>query len=147
MGHLLASGEGILLSDLDTAPETRNQPTRTWTSLNPKSYLGVPLQVKGKTIGAIELVSKQLNGFDADKLRLLESIAMQAAIVIQNAHEVRTRENQLKQKIQELNIEIDEIKRAKQVGEIVESDYFKRLRAQASQLRAGRSKQEPSSDA
>lgn len=147
VGHLLASGEGILLSDLDTAPETRNQPTRTWTSLNPKSYLGVPLQVKGKTIGAIELVSKQLNGFDADKLRLLESIAMQAAIVIQNAHEVRTRENQLKQKIQELNIEIDEIKRAKQVGEIVESDYFKRLRAQASQLRAGRSKQEPSSDA
>ncbi|MFO1422872.1 MAG: GAF domain-containing protein [Candidatus Competibacteraceae bacterium] len=147
VGRLLVSSEGILLSDLDTAPEARNPPTRTWTSLDPKSYLGVPLQVKGKIIGALELVSKQPNGFDADKLRLLESIAMQAAIVIQNAHEVRARENQLKQKIQELNIEIDEIKRAKQVGEIVESDYFKRLRAQASQLRAGRSKQEPSSDA
>ncbi len=147
VGRLLVSGEGILLPDLDTAPEARNQPARTWSSLGPRSYLGVPLQVKGKTIGALELVSKQPNGFDADKLRLLESIAMQAAIVIQNAHEVRARENQLKQKIQELHIEIDEIKRAKQVGEIVESDYFKRLRAQASQLRAGRSKQEPSSDA
>jgi HAMP domain-containing protein len=146
-GQLLASGEGILLSSLDAASEVWNQPTRTWTALDPKSYLGVPLQVKGKTIGALELVSKQSNGFDADKLRLLESIAMQAAIVIQNAQEVRLRENQLKQKIQELNIEIDEIKRAKQVGEIVESDYFKRLRAQASQLRAGRSKQEPLPDA
>lgn len=147
VGRLLASGEGILVSDLDTAPEARNQPARTWTALAPRSYLGVPLQVKGKTIGALELVGKQPNEFDPDKLRLLESIAMQAAIVIQNAHEVRTRENQLKQKIQELNIEIDEIKRAKQVGEIVESDYFKRLRARAGQLRAGRSKQEPSSDA
>ncbi len=146
-GQLLASGEGILLSGLDAASETRNQPARTWAFLDPKSYLGVPLQVKGKTIGALELVSKQPNGFDADKLRLLESIAMQAAIVIQNAQEVRIRENQLKQKIQELNIEIDEIKRAKQVGEIVESDYFKRLRAQASQLRAGRSKQESPPDA
>ncbi|KAB2936010.1 MAG: GAF domain-containing protein [Candidatus Contendobacter sp.] len=146
-GQLLASGEGILLSGLDAVSEAQNQPARTWTSLDPKSYLGVPLQVKGKNIGALELVSKQQNGFDADKLRLLESIAMQAAIVIQNAQEVRARENQLKQKIQELNIEIDEIKRAKQVGEIVESDYFKRLRAQASQLRAGRSKQEPSPDA
>ena len=146
-GRLLASGEGILLSDLAAAPEAGDQPARTWTSLQPQSYLGVPLQVKGKTIGALELVSQQPNGFDAQKLRLLESIAMQAAIVIQNAQEVRARENQLKQKIQELNIEIDEIKRAKQVGEIVESDYFKQLRAQASQLRAGRAKPEPSPDA
>lgn len=146
-GRLLASGESILLFDLDAASEALDQPARTWTSLHPKSYMGVPLQVKGKTIGAIELVSNQQNGFDADKVRLLESIAMQAAIVIQNAQEVRARENQLKQKIQELNIEIDEIKRAKQVGEIVESEYFKLLSARATQLRAARSKQEPPPDA
>ncbi len=146
-GQLLAGGEGILLSDLDAVSGDQDQPVRTWTALQPPSYMGVPLQVKGKTIGAIELVSKQQNGFDADKLRLLESIAMQAAIVIQNAQEVRARENQLKQKIQELNIEIDEIKRAKQVGEIVESEYFQRLSAQASRFRAGRSKKEPPPDA
>ena len=145
-GRLLASTEGVLLPDLAAAPEAENQPARTWTALHPQSYLGVPLQVKGKIIGAIELASKQPHGFDAHKLRLLESIAMQAAIVIQNAQEVRVREDQFKQKIQELNIEIDEIKRAKQVGEIVESDYFKRLRAQAGQLRASRSKPESSSD-
>lgn len=147
LGRLLASSEGILLADLAAAPDAGDPPARTWTALQPRSYVGVPLQVKGKTIGALELVSQQPNGFDAHKLRLLESIAMQAAIVIQNAQEVRARENQLKQKIQELNIEIDEIKRAKQVGEIVESDYFKRLRAQAGQLRAGRSRPEPSPDA
>ena len=102
--------------------------------------MGVPLQIKGKNIGAIELVSKQPNGFDADKLRLLESIAMQAAIAIQNAQEVHTRENQLKQQIQALNIEIDEIKRAKQVGEIVESGVLQTFKS-AGQLSARQTNQ------
>ncbi len=141
--RLLAGSEGILLSSLGAMLRDQNPPVRrTWASLQPRAYMGVPLQIKGKNIGAIELVSKQPNGFDADKLRLLESIAMQAAIAIQNAQEVHTRENQLKQQIQALNIEIDEIKRAKQVGEIVESEYFKRLRAQASFLRARRTNEE-----
>jgi HAMP domain-containing protein len=144
--RLLANDEGVLLADLSNTPEADELSMRTWADLQPKSYLGVSLQVKGKPIGVMELVSRQSNRFSIENLHLLESIAMQAAIVIQNAQEVRIRETQLKQKIQELNIEIDEIKRSKQVGEIVESEYFKQLRSRASQLRAERSKKTPLAD-
>ncbi len=46
---------------------------------------------------------------------------------------------QLKAQIHDLRIEIDEIKRSKQVEEIVDTDYFQHLSAQAKKLRAGRS--------
>ena len=98
----------------------------------------MPLQVRGKLIGAIELVSLEAGRFTADHLRVVETIAGQAAVSIQNAQEVQARENQLKAQIQELRIEIDEIKRSKQVEEIVDTDYFQRLSAQAKKLRADR---------
>ena len=37
--------------------------------------------------------------------------------------------------IKRLRIEIDEVKRARQVEEITETDYFRELKAQARQLR------------
>jgi GAF domain-containing protein len=145
IGRVVTIGEGVLVPDLATAPEAREEPARTWQQLQPRAYLGVPLNVQGKTIGVIELVSRQAKGFTEDNLRLLASIAMQAAIALQNARAVRTRENQYKQQIQELHIEIDEMKRSQQVGEIVESEYFQRLSSQAQRLRSGRSKGAPSS--
>ena len=140
IGRLVDKGEAVLVPELTTAPETITEPHRTWSNLQPRSYLGVPLQVQGKTIGAIELVSRKPHGFSEDNLRLLASIAMQAAIAIQNAREVRVREESYKQQIQELHIEIDEMKRAQQVGEIVESEYFQRLSSQAQRLRSSRTK-------
>jgi GAF domain-containing protein len=106
--------------------------------MQPRSYLGVPLQVRGKLIGAIELVNREAGGFTAGHLRVVETIAGQAAVSIQNALEVQARESQLKAQIQDLRIEIDEIKRSKQVEEIVDTDYFQRLSAQAKRLRADR---------
>ena len=103
--------------------------------------LGVPLQVGGKLIGAIELVG---SNFDGNNLRVLESVANQAAVAIQNAQEVQTREAQLKNQIKELRIEIDEIKRSKQVEEIVDTEYFQNLTSQARKLRTERSEGNPS---
>lgn len=140
IGRMTGKGEAVLVPDLNTAPESITEPHRTWSNLQPRSYLGVPLQVQGKTIGAIELVSRKPHGFSEENLRLLASIAMQAAIAIQNAREVRVREESYKQQIQELHIEIDEMKRAQQVGEIVESEYFQRLSSQAQRLRSSRTK-------
>lgn len=59
--------------------------------------------------------------------------------VIQNAQEVYAREHELKKQNQEIHIEIDTTDCAKQVSEIVESEYFKRINALASRLRAQRS--------
>jgi DNA-binding response OmpR family regulator len=55
------------------------------------------------------------------------------------AVEVQAREQRLKQQIQELRIEIDEVKKAQQVAEITETDYFYQLKQRAKELR-GRGK-------
>jgi len=51
------------------------------------------------------------------------------------ALEVQAREQRLKQQIQELRFEIDEVKKARQVAEITETDYFQALRDKAKALR------------
>jgi HAMP domain-containing protein len=58
---------------------------------------------------------------------------------------VYQREQTLIRKVEELKIEIDEVKRKKQVSEIVESDFFQDLQAKARSMR-GRSRR-PAQDA
>ncbi len=60
----------------------------------------------------------------------------QLARVFQNmARQVYAREQSLKQKVQELQIEIDEAKKQRQVAEITETEYFRDLCAKAQRLR------------
>src|SRR5512142_1338551 len=62
----------------------------------------------------------------------------QLARVFQNmARQVYEREARLKQQVQNLRIEIDEVKKARQVAEITESEYFQRLRVKARRLKGG----------
>jgi two-component system cell cycle response regulator len=51
------------------------------------------------------------------------------------AREVRAREERLQAQVRELRIEIDEARQAQRVAEIIDTDYFKNLRARASDLR------------
>jgi hypothetical protein len=48
---------------------------------------------------------------------------------------ISAREQRLRHEVQQLRIVIDEARQARQVAEITETDYFQRLRGQASQLR------------
>ena len=50
-----------------------------------RSILCVPLQAKGKTIGAVEVINKADELFDQADLRLLQSVAAPAATAIDNA--------------------------------------------------------------
>jgi DNA-binding response OmpR family regulator len=60
----------------------------------------------------------------------------QLARVFQNmAREVYAREQRLKQQLHELRIEVDEAKKARQVAEITETEYFRELREKAQRLR------------
>ena len=52
------------------------------------------------------------------------------------AVEVRSREERLKQQVQELRIQIDATKHAREVAAITETDYFRDLQAKARTLRA-----------
>jgi hypothetical protein len=49
--------------------------------------------------------------------------------------EIQRREAQLKAQIEQLSIEIDEVKRTRKVQEITETDYFRDLQAKARQMR------------
>ncbi len=51
------------------------------------------------------------------------------------ARQVYAREQSLRQQVQELQIEIDEVKKARQVAEITETEYFRDLCAKAQRLR------------
>ncbi len=51
------------------------------------------------------------------------------------ACEVYAREQSLKQQVRELRIQIDESKKARDVAEITETDYFRQLRSNVSDLR------------
>ncbi len=51
------------------------------------------------------------------------------------AREVYAREERLKQEVQELRIEIDQVKQARQVAEITETDYFQELQQKARHLK------------
>jgi DNA-binding NtrC family response regulator len=52
------------------------------------------------------------------------------------AREVRAREQRLQQQVQALRIEIDQTRKARQVAEVTESDYFRCLQQEAQALRA-----------
>ena len=67
-----------------------------------------------------------------------ETLAILAAEFAEMATQVREREEALQRQVEQLRIEIDEVKKQRQVDEIVESDYFQSLKSKAATLRQKR---------
>jgi len=84
-GWVATHGEPIIVNDVSKDPRfSRRVDVRT--GFLTKSILGVPLQIKGKTIGVLEVLNKYSEeGFDEEDLRLMMTLAAQAAIAIENA--------------------------------------------------------------
>jgi CheY-like chemotaxis protein len=64
-----------------------------------------------------------------------DELGQLARVFQRMAREVLAREQRLKQEVQQLRIEIDEARTARQVAEITETDYFQDLQRKADQLR------------
>jgi CheY-like chemotaxis protein len=64
-----------------------------------------------------------------------DELGQLARVFQRMAREVHTRERRLKQEVQQLRIEIDEVRTARQVAEITETDYFQDLQRKVDQLR------------
>ncbi len=103
-----------------------------------RSYVGVPLLVADRLVGTMQLVSTQAGQFDEHSQQLLETIALQAAVAIETAQKVEAREAELQAQIAQLRIEVDEAKRARQVAEVTETEFFTQLQTQAKTLRQRR---------
>jgi CHASE3 domain sensor protein len=114
------------------------------------SHLAIPLKnSESRVIGVMQLMNaedpetRRIIPFDQNLQQMMESFSSLAVAAL----EAYIREQRLKQEIQQLRIEIDEVKRQREVSKIVEADEFKTLKARAEDLRRRRqAKQDKSSD-
>ena len=130
----------MLMPNVRPIPEDDAIFNLEWGNFEPKSYLGVPLQSSDQIFGVIELGSAEAGKFTIDHERVLELIAVPAAIAVHNALDVEQREADLQKQIDELKIVIDETKKQKYVSEIVGSDFFQSLTEKARMIREQRGK-------
>jgi len=69
----------------DLARRTDVRPKLDLSNIPYRSYIGVPLMVRNRFIGTLELTSTEPGAYDAEDLSLLNIVADQAAIAIENA--------------------------------------------------------------
>jgi DNA-binding response OmpR family regulator len=100
-------------------------------------YLREVQRVTGAA-AAVEAGNFELGCLDEVALRP-DALGQLARVFQRMAQEVAAREQALRQQVQELRIRIDEAKKAREVAEIVESDYFHALHDRARRLRNARS--------
>jgi len=83
-GWVAAHGEPLLINNVPEDPRF-DQEVDARTGFLTYSAICVPLQIKGRTIGVLEVLNKRSDeGFDEEDLRLLLTIASQAAVAIEN---------------------------------------------------------------
>ncbi len=127
MARLVSRGSALLVANMTEDQDLEAGDERKWKDDDAKSYLGVILKAKSKVIGSIELVNREPYQFDEDNARLLSSIAVQAAIEVQNALDIQERERQLEQQILNMDIVIDQEKQDQQVEAITDDEFFQEL--------------------
>ncbi len=105
------------------------------------SMLTIPLKnSQDKVLGVLQLLNAkdpengQVIPFDANLQQMMESFSSLAVAAL----EAYIREQALRQEIQQLRIEIDEVKLQQQVKETVETDFFQDLQTQAQDIRRKR---------
>lgn len=64
-----------------------------------------------------------------------DDIGQLVRVFLQMAQEVKAREQKLKQQVMELNVEIDEAKKARHVADITQTDYFQELQQKAQKIK------------
>jgi PAS domain S-box-containing protein len=96
VGWVGLHGETLLANDVDAESRYLNSyPERLPT----RSELSVPIQTAGKIVGVLDVQSPQPNAFDQNDIVVLETLASQIAVAIENARlftETQTTLQQLK---------------------------------------------------
>ena len=140
--HAALDGATINIADAYDADGYDFSGTRDFdarTGYRTTSVLNIPLKDGlGRVIGVLQLINAldragRVVPFDAVAAQMLESLGALAAAAL-GAY---VREQQLKQEIAELKIEIDQVKREREVEAITSSPYFAGLKEKAQALRGG----------
>jgi transcriptional regulator with GAF, ATPase, and Fis domain len=132
--RVLESGQAVVTSNAAEDPRFAERESVVGYFL--RSIVASPLRVRGEVLGVMYVDNRLKSGaFSADDTKLLDAFGEQAAIAIDNAIQVQEREKALKAQIRQLRIEIDEARKARQVSEIVETEYFQKLSEDAKRMR------------
>ncbi|NLI16123.1 MAG: response regulator [candidate division Zixibacteria bacterium] len=120
-GYVAKTGKPLMIDNIEKDPRFSRINRQHYES---KSLISVPLQYKGNILGVINLNNK-INGapFDNDDLRILSSLAAQAAIAIDRANIFGERV----EKINELSILFDitrKISTIDDIDKVGETIYF-----------------------
>ncbi|MCA9707689.1 MAG: response regulator [Myxococcales bacterium] len=143
------SGATINLSDVRDAPGLDLGAVEDFDRRHDyvtRSLIALPLRaVEGELVGVLELwnATRATDGetipFDGGMVDVLESLSRLAGVALVGYR----RETELRQRIRHLEIRIDEANRRREVSQITETDYFRKLRDMAQKIRATA---EPSTD-
>lgn len=139
IGAVAQNGKAEIVNEVGADVRYKSDQGLTVTS----SLVCAPLKAKDNVLGVIALAASQTAIiYTAKDLKLLNTLASQAAPAIENAllyektlRQAREREKTLELQIQTLRIELDEARQTKQLTEITESDYFQQLRSEVESLR------------
>ena len=81
IGWVAGAGEPLLVPDTSQEPRYLAWPEGILT----RSELAVPIMIKARVIGVLNVESAELHAFDDSDLAVLQSLANQAAIAVENA--------------------------------------------------------------
>lgn len=138
--HAALDGTTINIEDAYNAEGYDFSGTRDFdarTGYRSTSILNIPLKDGlGRIIGVLQLINAQNEHgqtvpFDPVAEQMLESLGALAAAALA----AYSREQQLRQEIAELRIEIDQVKQQQEVAQITNTAYFSQLQERARQLR------------
>jgi hypothetical protein len=141
-----AAGSAILLPLERWLIQDRAIRSQRWRVARHLLYI-----VGGVPIGLAILASMRLGigqqGAFVESAYIVNTVVFTGAVAIaytfveQAAEDIKRREGALQHQIEELRIEIDEMKRNRQVTEITESEYFQDLQVQAEKIKEKRQRQ------
>ncbi|MCD6156591.1 MAG: GAF domain-containing protein [Candidatus Atribacteria bacterium] len=81
-GRVALEGKPIIVKDVKKDPRYVNKDIAIKEGLS--SLISLPLQVKGKIVGVLNLYTPTLRDFSKEEIRVLTAIANQVAVVVEN---------------------------------------------------------------
>lgn len=139
--HVALTGASFNISDAEQGQQLKFAGAEVFhdgQNYRASSHLTIPLKNSAdQVVGVLQLINaqdpetNQVIPFDQNLQQMMESFSSLAVAAL----EAYIREEGLKQEIKQLRIEIDEVRRQKEVQSILSSESFQDLRAKAQRLR------------
>jgi signal transduction histidine kinase len=101
VGQVAATGEPVIVNDVAGDPRWGGE-LNSGAGFQTSTVLAVPLLTQDRVIGVLEVLNKRTGAFTTDDQELLTSFAAQAAVAIENARLFQLTDQQLAQRVNEL---------------------------------------------